>query len=55
LKFDRSVWIFLLIGVALRCVAINQPLVDAHLIRQRQTVGGNEKPDRGAELSSFPS
>ena len=28
---------FLLIGVLLRCVAINQPLIDAHLYRQCQT------------------
>jgi len=37
LKFDRSVWFFLVIGIALRCVALNQPLVDAHLLRQCQT------------------
>lgn len=37
LKFNRSVLLFLLIGIALRCVALNQPLVDAHLLRQCQT------------------
>jgi 4-amino-4-deoxy-L-arabinose transferase-like glycosyltransferase len=31
---DRSFWWLLAIGVGLRCVAINQPLVDAHLLRQ---------------------
>jgi 4-amino-4-deoxy-L-arabinose transferase-like glycosyltransferase len=54
LKFDRSVWVFLLIGVALRCVAINQPLVDAHLIRQCQTaaVTKNLIAEPGFHLSS---
>jgi 4-amino-4-deoxy-L-arabinose transferase-like glycosyltransferase len=42
LKFNRSVWIFLLIGVALRCVAVNQPLVDAHLARQCQTAAATQ-------------
>jgi hypothetical protein len=37
LKLNRSVWLLLLIGIGLRCVALNQPLVDAHLIRQCQT------------------
>ncbi|MEP6698429.1 MAG: glycosyltransferase family 39 protein [Verrucomicrobiota bacterium] len=37
LKFNRSFWLLLLLGVALRCIAINQPLIDAHLIRQCQT------------------
>jgi 4-amino-4-deoxy-L-arabinose transferase-like glycosyltransferase len=34
LKSNRSVWGFLVIGIAVRCVALNQPLVDAHLLRQ---------------------
>ena len=42
LKFNRSVWIFLLIGVALRCVAVSQPLVDAHLARQCQTAAATQ-------------
>ena len=42
MKLTRSVWIFLLIGVALRCVALNQPLVDAHLIRQCQTAAATK-------------
>jgi hypothetical protein len=54
LKFDRSVWIFLLIGAALRCVAINQPLVDAHLIRQCQTAAATKSliVEPGFHLSS---
>ena len=42
LKLDRSVWLFLLMGIALRCVAINQPLVDAHVIRQCQTAAATQ-------------
>lgn len=42
LKFNRSVWVFLLIGGALRCVALNQPLVDAHLARQCQTAAATQ-------------
>jgi hypothetical protein len=42
LKFDRSVWLFLLIGIAVRCVALNHPLVDAHLIRQCQTAAATK-------------
>lgn len=37
LKLNRSFWLLLIIGVVLRCVALNQPLIDAHLIRQCQT------------------
>ena len=33
----RSFWAFLILGVILRCAALNQPLVDAHLLRQCQT------------------
>jgi hypothetical protein len=33
-KLNSSVWGFLIIGIAFRCVALNQPLVDAHLLRQ---------------------
>jgi 4-amino-4-deoxy-L-arabinose transferase-like glycosyltransferase len=42
LKLNGSVWLFLLVGVAMRCVAINQPLVDAHLIRQCQTAAATK-------------
>ncbi|HWX16247.1 MAG TPA: glycosyltransferase family 39 protein [Chthoniobacterales bacterium] len=42
MKLNRSVWLFLLVGIALRCVAINQPLVDAHLIRQCQTAAATK-------------
>ncbi len=37
MSLPRSFWLLLLAGLALRCVALNQPLVDAHLIRQCQT------------------
>ncbi|MBI3850096.1 MAG: glycosyltransferase family 39 protein [Verrucomicrobia bacterium] len=33
----KSFWWVLLLGVALRLVAVNQPLIDAHLFRQTQT------------------
>ena len=34
LKLNRAVWGFLIVGIAVRCVALNQPLIDAHLLRQ---------------------
>ena len=37
MSLPRSFWLLLLAGLALRCVALNQPLVDAHLIRQCQS------------------
>src|SRR4051794_9698408 len=42
LKLERTFWLFLLCGIALRSVAINQPLIDAHLIRQCQTASATE-------------
>jgi hypothetical protein len=42
LKFDLSIWLFLVIGIALRCVALNQPLADAHLIRQCMTAAATK-------------
>ena len=33
----RWFWLLLVCGLALRCVALTQPLVDAHLLRQCQT------------------
>ena len=53
-KLDRSFWLFLLVGIALRCVAINQPLVDAHLLRQCQTAAATESliNQPGLNLSS---
>src|ERR1043166_2717525 len=42
LKLERSFWLLLIIGIALRCVAINQPLVDAHAARQCQTAAATE-------------
>ena len=41
-KLDRFFWMFLFVGIALRCVAINQPLVDAHLLRQCQTADATD-------------
>jgi len=38
----RSFWLLLLAGLALRCGALNQPLVDAHLIRQCQTAAATK-------------
>ncbi len=54
LKFDRPVWLFLLVGMALRCVAINKPLIDAHLVRQTQTAAATESliNQPGLNLSS---
>ena len=37
MKLGKIFWLLLLAGVALRCVALDQPLVDAHLLRQCQT------------------
>ncbi len=34
---SRTLWILLIAGVALRCVALTRPLVDGHLLRQCQT------------------
>ena len=34
MKLNRAVWGFLIVGIAVRCVALNQPLIDAHLLRQ---------------------
>ncbi len=36
-RWPRSFWLLLVAGLALRCVALTQPLVDAHLLRQTQT------------------
>lgn len=33
-KFTTSFWILLTVGIAVRCVALNQPLLDAHPLRQ---------------------
>jgi hypothetical protein len=54
LKFYRSVWAFLVLGIALRCVAIDQPLVDAHLMRQCQTAAATKSliAEPGFHLSS---
>jgi dolichyl-phosphate-mannose-protein mannosyltransferase len=54
MKFDRSVWTFLVLGIALHCVALKQPLVDAHLIRQCQTAAATKSliAESGFHLSS---
>ncbi|MEP6685751.1 MAG: glycosyltransferase family 39 protein [Verrucomicrobiota bacterium] len=54
MKFNRSIWILLVIGAALRCVAINQPLVDAHLARQCQTAAATKNliEESGFHLTS---
>ena len=41
-RLPRSFWLLLLAGLALRCLALNQPLVDAHLIRQCQTAAATK-------------
>src|SRR2546428_10163432 len=53
-KPERSFWLFLFVGIALRCVAINQPLVDAHLLRQCITAAATESliDEHGFNLSS---
>ncbi len=53
-KLDRSFWLFLFVGIALRSVAINQPLVDAHLLRQCITAAATESliDQPGFNLSS---
>lgn len=33
LKLERSFWLLLVVGILLRCLALNQPLLDAHLTR----------------------
>ncbi len=54
MKLNRSVWGFLIIGIALRCVALNQPLVDAHLLRQCITASATKDliDEPGFHLSS---
>lgn len=51
---ERSVWLLLLVAVALRCLALNQPLLDAHLSRQCQTAAATESliEEPGFNLSS---
>ena len=42
MSLPRSFWLLFLLGIALRCVALNQPLVDAHLLRQCQTAAATK-------------
>jgi 4-amino-4-deoxy-L-arabinose transferase-like glycosyltransferase len=53
-KLERSFWLLLMTGVALRCLALNQPLLDAHLIRQCQTAATTQDliEQSGFNLSS---
>ncbi len=53
-KFDRSFWLFVALGIALRCIALTQPLVDAHAIRQCQTADATRSliDEPGFNLSS---
>jgi 4-amino-4-deoxy-L-arabinose transferase-like glycosyltransferase len=54
LRFNRLFWLFLVLGVALRSVALNQPLLDAHAARQCQTAATTESrmAERGFQLSA---
>lgn len=49
-----SFWMLLVIGVAIRCIALNQPLIDAQLIRQCQTADATRSmlKEPGFELTS---
>lgn len=42
LRFNRFFWVLLALGIALRGVALNQPLLDAHAARQCQTAAATE-------------
>ena len=50
----RSFWLLLFLGVLLRAVALNQPLLDAHLLRQCQTAAATQSliEQPGVPLSS---
>jgi hypothetical protein len=50
----RSFWLLLLFGILLRSVALNQPLLDAHLLRQCQTAAATQSliAQPGLPLSS---
>lgn len=54
LKLERSFWLLLVAGVVLRCLALRQPLLDAHLTRQCQTAAATESliEAPGFDLSS---
>jgi 4-amino-4-deoxy-L-arabinose transferase-like glycosyltransferase len=41
-RFNRFFWVLLALGIALRSVALNQPLLDAHAARQCQTAAATE-------------
>ncbi len=42
MKFARSFWWLLFLGVALRCIGLTHPLADAHLLRQCQTAAATK-------------
>lgn len=48
--FNRF-WVFLVLGILLRLVALNQPLLDAHLVRQAQTADWTRN---GFEETAWP-
>lgn len=53
-QLDWSFYLFLVAGIALRCIALNHPLLDAHAIRQCQTAAATESllEQPGFHLSS---
>jgi hypothetical protein len=50
-RLPVSFWALLALGLALRCVALTQPLLDAHLFRQCQTAAATKSL---LEQSGFP-
>ena len=52
-RLPVSFWVLLALGLALRCLAINQPLIDAGILRQAQTAAATSR--RVAASSSSPS
>jgi hypothetical protein len=41
-QLDRSFWIIFVAAIAIRCVALGHPLLDAHLLRQCQTAAATK-------------
>ena len=50
-RLPVSFWVLLALGLALRCLAINQPLIDAGILRQTQTAAATRSL---LEQSGFP-
>ena len=42
MRLPHSFWMLLVVGLVMRCVALNQPLLDAHLLRQCQTAAATQ-------------